>query len=43
MLYLDTNGDGDLTNDPAAEWKSSQRGEYKMFNGSGEIYANRTH
>jgi thiol-disulfide isomerase/thioredoxin len=37
VLYVDTNGDGDLTNDPAAEWTSSQRGEYKMFNGSGEI------
>ena len=36
-LYLDTNGDGDLTNDPKAKWSSAQRGEYKMFNGSGEI------
>jgi thiol-disulfide isomerase/thioredoxin len=36
-LYLDTNGDGDLTNDPKAEWKSTQQGEYKMYSGSGEI------
>jgi thiol-disulfide isomerase/thioredoxin len=36
-LYVDTNGDGDLTNDPKAKWKSSQRGEYKMYSGSGEI------
>ena len=37
VLYIDTNGDGDLTNDPKAQWTSSQRGEYKMFNGGGEI------
>lgn len=36
-FYLDTNGDGDFTNDPKAEWTSSQQGEYKMHNGSGEI------
>ena len=36
-LYIDANADGDLTNDPRAIWTSSQRGEYKMFNGSGEI------
>lgn len=37
VLYIDTNGDGDLTNDPKAQWTSIQRGEYKMFNGGGEI------
>jgi thiol-disulfide isomerase/thioredoxin len=36
-LYLDTNGDGDLTNDPEPKWTSAQRGEYTMYNGSGEI------
>lgn len=36
-LYIDANGDGDLTNDPKATWTSSQRGEYTMYNGSGEI------
>jgi thiol-disulfide isomerase/thioredoxin len=36
-LYVDSNGDGDLTNDPPATWKSSQRGEYKQFSGSGKI------
>ncbi|MEO2018385.1 MAG: TlpA disulfide reductase family protein [Fuerstiella sp.] len=36
-LYVDTNGDGDLTNDGKARWTSSQRGEYKQFSGSGKI------
>ncbi len=36
-LYVDTNGDGDLTNDPKPKWTSSQRGESKMYSGSGEI------
>jgi thiol-disulfide isomerase/thioredoxin len=36
-LYIDTNADGDLTNDPQAKWTSAKRGEYTMFNGSGEI------
>lgn len=36
-LYLDSNGDGDLTNDPKAEWTSSQRGELTMYSGSGQI------
>ena len=36
-LYVDTNGDGDLTNDPKAKWDSKQQGEYKMYSGSGEI------
>lgn len=36
-LYIDTNGDGDLTNDPEAKWKSSKRGGLTMFSGSGEI------
>jgi thiol-disulfide isomerase/thioredoxin len=36
-LYLDTNGDGDLTNDPKAKWKSSERGGLTMYSGSGQI------
>jgi thiol-disulfide isomerase/thioredoxin len=36
-LYIDTNGDGDLTNDPTAKWTSSQRGPLTMYNGSGEV------
>ena len=36
-LYVDTNGDGDLTNDPKARWASSKRGPYTMYNGSGEL------
>ncbi|GAB5402670.1 MAG: hypothetical protein Aurels2KO_09010 [Aureliella sp.] len=36
-LYVDTNGDGDLTNDPEPEWKSSKRGEYTMYSGSGKV------
>ncbi len=36
-LYLDSNGDGDFTNDPEAKWTPSQRGEYKQYSGSGEI------
>ncbi len=36
-LYVDTNGDGDLTNDPEATWKPSKRGEYTMYSGGGKI------
>lgn len=36
-LYVDTNGDGDLTNDPAAEWKSVKRGEYTQFRGKAQV------
>ncbi len=37
QLYLDTNGDGDLTNDPEINWQASQRGEYKQYSGNGTI------
>ncbi|MDG2131439.1 MAG: TlpA disulfide reductase family protein [Fuerstiella sp.] len=37
VLYIDTNGDGDLTNDPKAEWTSSKQGEFRVFRGSGQI------
>lgn len=36
-LYVDTNGDGDLTNDPKANWKSSKRGPQTMYNGTGKL------
>lgn len=36
-LYVDSNADGDLTNDPETKWSSEQRGEFTMYNGSGEI------
>lgn len=32
-LYVDSNGDGDLTNDPAVQWKSQERGGLKQYNG----------
>ncbi len=36
-LYVDTNGDGDLTNDPEATWKPATNGGLTMYSGSGEI------
>ena len=36
-LYLDSNADGDLTNDEQPSWRPSTRGEYTMYSGSGEI------
>lgn len=36
-LYVDSNGDGDLTNDPETKWKPSTQGEYTMYSGSGVI------
>ncbi len=36
-LYIDTNGDGDLTNDPEANWSSQKRGEFKMYSGDGKL------
>jgi thiol-disulfide isomerase/thioredoxin len=36
-LYVDTNGDGDLTNDPPAEWKAQQAGQYQMYNGTAQV------
>lgn len=35
--YVDSNGDGDLTNDPAAQWEARKQGNLTMFNGSTEI------
>ncbi|PAY15418.1 hypothetical protein CKO51_31915 [Rhodopirellula sp. SM50] len=36
-LYIDTNGDADLTNDPEPKWKSTTQGDNTMYSGSGEI------
>lgn len=36
-LYVDTNGDGDLTNDPETEWSARESGEYTMYNGSAKV------
>ena len=36
-LWIDTNGDGDLTNDEPAEWKAQKRGEMTMYSGRGQV------
>jgi thiol-disulfide isomerase/thioredoxin len=36
-LYIDTNGDGDLTNDPAAPWAANPQGGLTMHRGSGKV------
>ena len=36
-LYVDSNGDGDLTNDPEAKWEATNRGGTVMYNGSAKI------
>lgn len=36
-LWVDTNGDGDLTNDPATEWKSAERDGLKMYSGRATV------
>lgn len=36
-LWVDTNGDGDLTNDPATEWKSAERDGLKMYSGKATV------
>lgn len=36
-LFIDTNGDGDLTNDPDAEWITKTRGELRSFSGEGQL------
>ncbi len=35
--YVDSNGDGDLTNDPATEWKILKEGAGSRYNGSAKI------
>ena len=36
-IYIDSNGDGDLTNDPPAKWKVSRRNKLKFSDGEGLI------
>lgn len=36
-LYVDTNGDGDLTNDPAPEWAQRDQNGSKMYFGSAMV------
>ncbi len=36
-LYVDSNNDGDLTNDPAVTWTGNKRGDYTMYMGSTKI------
>ncbi len=36
-LFLDSNGDGDFTNDPQTNWKGEQQGEFKMYSGDGLV------
>ena len=36
-LFVDSNGDGDFTNDPAAKWDVREQGEMKMYNGSFQV------
>ena len=36
-LYIDTNGDGDLTNDPKITWEATTRGELTHYSGEGKV------
>jgi thiol-disulfide isomerase/thioredoxin len=36
-LFVDANGDRDLTNDPATTWTSRKAGEYSQYNGTTKI------
>jgi thiol-disulfide isomerase/thioredoxin len=36
-LYVDSNADGDLTNDPEATWTGRKAGEFTMYDGSAKI------
>lgn len=36
-LFIDSNGDGDVTNDPAAEWNAREQNGQKMYNGTGKV------
>ncbi|MCW5940922.1 MAG: TlpA family protein disulfide reductase [Fimbriimonadaceae bacterium] len=39
-LFLDSNGNGDLTDDPAATWESRKQGDFTMWSGSGVVTLN---
>jgi len=36
-LYIDSNNDRDLTNDPEVSWKPREQGNFKTYNGSATI------
>lgn len=36
-LFVDTNNDGDFTNDPEAKWSANKNGNQTMYNGSAQI------
>ncbi len=36
-LFIDTNGDGDLTNDPETKWEAREQGGSTTYNGNGQI------
>ncbi len=36
-LYIDTNADGDLTNDPLTKWEPQTRDDVTMYRGTGQI------
>jgi thiol-disulfide isomerase/thioredoxin len=36
-LFVDTNGDGDLTNDPPAEWDAQKVGDLTMYKGTAKV------
>jgi len=36
-LWVDTDADGDLTNDPPATWEPKQQGEFTTYSGSAQI------
>ncbi|MFO1065778.1 MAG: TlpA disulfide reductase family protein [Pirellulales bacterium] len=36
-FWVDTNADGDFTNDPATEWASRKQGEFTMYSGKAQL------
>ena len=36
-LYIDTNGDGDLSNDPTAKWDARTQAGFTMHSGEGQV------
>lgn len=36
-LFIDSNGDGDFTNDPPVNWKGAKQGEFTMYSGDGLV------
>ncbi len=40
-LYIDTNNDGDLTNDPQVNWKPRAQGQFQTYNGEGKVELNK--